>query len=138
MWEPRTSLMFDTFLFYALPLAFTILVICALTSIVSGLDLLLFKLRKTNELLRHPYLEQQSFDHYPIAIRAAILMDYFFRLSFPGCQFWIIGQANRLLGHIDPKEIPTTIKWPLVGLWGGCLIGLIAMLAVWTLLLFRL
>lgn len=129
--------MFDTFLFYALPLAFTILVICALTSLVSGLDLLLFKLRKTNQLLRHPYLKQQPFDRYPITIRAAILMDYFFRLSFPGYRFWIIGQANRLLAHVDPGEIPTTVKWPLVGLWGGCFIGLIAMLAVWTLLLFR-
>jgi hypothetical protein len=127
--------MLENFILFALPLAFTVFVACALTSLVSGLDLLLFKLRKTNELLRHPYLEQQAFNRYPISIRAAILLDYFFRLSFPNSEFWLIGQANRLLAHVEPKEIPTTIKWPLVGLWGGCFIGLIATATVWTLLL---
>jgi hypothetical protein len=26
------------------------------------------------------------------------------------------------------------IKWPLMGLWGGCFLGMIAMLAVWILI----
>lgn len=126
--------MFSHFVDSALPLAFAMFVTCALTTLVSGLVLLVFKLRKTNELLQHPYLKQQPFERYPISIQALILMDYFFRLSFPGVKFWVIGHANQLLPHVDPKDIPTTIKWPIVGLWAGCFGGLFAMLAVWLLL----
>lgn len=127
--------MFDTFVLYALPFSFTLLVACALTSLVSGLVLLLFRLRKTNEVLRHPYLKQHPWERYPLSIRATILLDYFLRLCFPKSKFWIAGQANLLLAHIQPAEVSTRIKWPLIGFWGGCFVGLIAMLLLWGLIL---
>src|SRR5690606_16999611 len=120
----RLSAMFDTILSAALPLAFTLLVACCLTSLICGLALLLFKLRKTNEALQHPYLQQRPFGRFPMGVRATILMDYFFRLNFPRSRFWIIGQANQLLAHVRPDEVPQDIKWPLLGLWGGCFVGL--------------
>jgi len=40
-----------------------------------------------------------------------------------------------LLKHVDPQDIPTNVKWPIVGLWGGCFIGMIAMLTLWALLI---
>jgi len=61
-------------------------------------------------------------------------MDYFLRLAFPGSRFWVLGEANRLMAHIDPKKIPNRIKWPLIGLWGGCFVGIVAMVMIWTLL----
>jgi len=127
--------MFHTFLLYALPLAFTLLVACALTSIVSGLVLLLFRLRVTNQTLRHPYLARRPWERYPLTIKATILLDYFLRLSFPGRKFWVIGEANRLLAHVHPGEVSSRIKWPLIGFWGGCFVGLAAMLALWVLIL---
>jgi hypothetical protein len=65
----------------------------------------------------------------------AILLDYFLRLAFPNSNFWIIGNANRLLRHIDPADVPTRIKWPLFGLWGGCFVGIAAMILMWILIL---
>ena len=129
--------MFDTFTLYALPFAFSVFVACFLASLVSGIYLVVFKLRETNQLLRHPYLDHRPFAKYPIPIRSAILMDYFFRLAFPKSTFWLVGNANRLLRHVSPKEVPTAIKWPIMGLWGGCFLGIIAMMCVWLLILAR-
>ena len=61
------------------------------------------------------------------------MLDYFFRLMFPGTRFWLVGNANRLLAHVDPKQVPLSLKWPVVGFWGACWLGLIAMIALWTL-----
>jgi|GEM_PF-165250 len=120
---------------YALAFAFTLLVACALTCLASGLFLMFGRIRPTNQVLRHPYLDKNPWDRYPMAIRMAILLDYFLRLTFPKSTFWIIGNANRLLRHIDPAEVPTRIKWPLIGLWGGCFVGIIALILLWILIL---
>lgn len=122
----------STFIYFALPFTFTLLVACALTCLVSGIVLVFLRRRATNEAMRHPYLDHQAWDRYPLPIRMAIMLDYFLRLCFPTSQFWIAGNANRLLAHVDPKEIPTRIKWPLIGFWGGCFVGIIAMLLLWT------
>jgi hypothetical protein len=127
--------MFETFAFYALPFTFTLLVACLLTCVVCGVFLFLFRIRVTNQALRHPYLDKQSWERYPLSIRAAILLDYFLRISFPKSNFWIVGQANRLLSHVQPDELSTRLKWPLIGFWGGCLVGLVALLVLWTLIL---
>ncbi len=126
--------MFTTFIHFALPLAFTVMVACVLTSLASGLVLFFLRRRATNEIMRHPYLDHQSWDRYPLPIRLSIMMDYFFRLCFPNTQFWIIGNANRLLAHVNPAEVSSRIKWPLIGLWGGCFVGIIAMLVLWCLI----
>ncbi|MBB5213602.1 hypothetical protein [Parapusillimonas granuli] len=130
--------MFDAFLFYALPFSFTLLVACALASIVSLAVLVLFRLRETNQALRHPYLDQRPWERYPLSIKAAILLDYFLRLAFPKSGFWIAGQANHLLRHVRPADVPTRIKWPLVGLWAGCFVGLAAMVVLWIIVLITL
>lgn len=127
--------MFNTFLLYALPLSFTLLVACALASIVSLAVLMLFRLRETNQTLRHPYLDQRPWGRYPLSIKAAILLDYFLRLAFPNSSFWIAGQANHLLRHVRPADVPTRVKWPLIGLWAGCFVGLFAMIFLWIIVL---
>ncbi|MYN13740.1 hypothetical protein GSY71_11395 [Pusillimonas sp. TS35] len=127
--------MLITFVHYALPFAFTLLVACVFTCLVSGIFLAMFRLRLINQAMQHPYLNHQAWDRYPFPIRLAILLDYFLRLTFPKSRFWIIGNANRLLAHVQPEKIPTRIKWPLLGLWGGCFVGIIAMVALWILLL---
>ncbi|HEY9573744.1 MAG TPA: hypothetical protein VIR76_11565 [Pusillimonas sp.] len=127
--------MFETFAFYALPFTFTLLVACALTCLACGIFLLLFRIRATNEAMRHPYLDKHPWERYPLSIRAAIFMDYFLRIAFPKSSFWIIGQANRLLAHVQPDDVPSRIKWPLIGFWGGCFMGIAAMLVLWALIL---
>lgn len=125
--------MLHSFTLFALPLAFALFAACALLALVSGLALMLFNLRQTNQALRHPFLRQRAFASYPIPVRLAILLDYFFRLAFPRCKVGLIGNANKLLSHVQPNDIPMTIKWPLYGLWGGCFVGIAAMLTVWIL-----
>jgi uncharacterized protein YhhL (DUF1145 family) len=127
--------MLNTVVLYLFPLAFTVLVTCALTSLVCGLVLVLFKLRRTNAEFRHPYLAEHPWERYTLPIRASILLDYFFRLAFPRSRFWIVGHANRLLAHVEPSDVPTTLKWPIIGLWGGCFVGMLAMLVLWTVVL---
>src|SRR5690606_13196970 len=120
--------MFDTFVFYALPLSFTLLVACALTALVSAGVLFMFRLRVTNQTLKHPYLDKFPWARFPLSIKAAILLDYFLRLAFPRSKFWIIGDANHRLAHVQPQYVSAHIKWPLMGLWVGCFVGLCAML----------
>lgn len=127
--------MLNTIILYGLPLSFTLLATCFLTCVASGLMLFLFRLRSTNQALRHPYLDKQPWERFPFSIKATILLDYFLRLSFPRKKFWIIGDANRLLAHVDPSEVSSRIKWPLIGFWGGCFVGLAAMLALWIFIL---
>jgi len=127
--------MLTTIILYGLPLSFTLLATCALTCVVSGLVLFLFRLRVTNQTLRHPYLDKQPWERFPFTIKATILLDYFLRLSFPRSKLWVMGEANRLLAHVEPADISGRIKWPLIGFWGGCFLGLAAMLALWGLIL---
>lgn len=115
-------------------MAFSLFVLCFVTCSISGIVLFFFKAKQINARLKHPYLEHRAFNQYPLAIQAAIMLDYFFRLMFPGTRFWLIGNANRLLAHVDPKQVPLSLKWPVVGFWGACWLGLIAMIALWTLL----
>lgn len=122
---------------FALPIVFCLFITCFLASLLSGLTILLFTLRKTNELFQHPYLKQQPFERYSLPMRLSMFMDYFFRICFPNTRVWLIGQANQMLSHVDPSRIPARIKWPVVGLWGGCYVGLLAIAALWTLLLMK-
>ena len=129
--------MLSTFLFYAIPFCFTLLVACALTSLVCGIYLFVFRIRPTNQEFKHPYLSQAPWERYPMSIRLAMLLDYFFRIAFPRSHFWIVGNANRLLGHVNPEALSTRIKWPLIGLWGGCFTGVITMLFLWLFIFLR-
>ena len=125
----------SAYLSVALQFAFTTFVTCAMVFFISGAYLMLFKIRYANELFKHPYLKERAFNQYSLSIQMMIVLDYFLRLAFPKSKTWIAANANELLKHVDPQDIPTNIKWPIVGLWGGCLIGMVAMLTLWTLLI---
>lgn len=126
--------MLSDFVRYALPMAGTLMIACALTALVSGAYLLLFNVRRTNQALRHPYLAQYPWERLPFSLKAGVLLDYFLRLNFPARQGGVFGNANRLLPHVQRDEVPMGIKWPLMGLWGGCFIGLACMLVLWVLI----
>ncbi|MCX5591380.1 hypothetical protein [Alcaligenes endophyticus] len=126
--------MLSTFVHYALPFSATLLVACAFACLVSGLYLFLFNLRKTNQALKHPYLEKYSWEQLPLSLKMGILLDYFIRLNFSNSRGWIFGQANTLLPHVKADTVPLSVKWPLMGFWGGCLLGIISMLSVWALI----
>ncbi|MBV4396990.1 hypothetical protein KU392_06940 [Advenella alkanexedens] len=117
--------------------AIAILMACFLIASFSGLYLIFFSLKPTNEMLKHPYLSMQPFHRFSLSVRCSILLDYFFRLFFPNVQFWLIGHANRILPHVIPSQVPVKIKWPLLGLWGCCFIGILCMCVVWGILLTR-
>lgn len=114
---------------------FSLLATCFITCTISGLYLFFVAQRQVNAELKHPYLKHKPFGQYPFSIRAAIFLDYFLRLMFPRTKFWIVGHANEQLAHVDPKRVPLAVKWPIVGFWGACWLGLIAMIALWTMLL---
>ncbi|MDQ8030531.1 hypothetical protein [Bordetella genomosp. 1] len=115
--------------------AFSLLITCFITCAISGLYLFFVAQRRVNAELKHPYLQHRAFEQYPFTIKAAIFLDYFLRLGFPRTKFWIFGHANQQLAHVNPKDVPLAVKWPLVGFWGACWLGLIAMIAVWSMLL---
>ena len=115
---------------YVFTFSFSLLVACFAAAIVSGLVLMLTS-RRINQAFQHPYLEKRAFHHYPFAIQAAITLDYFFRISFPRTTWSLIGNANKLLKNVDPRELPLAVKWPVMGFWGGCLMGILAMVLVW-------
>lgn len=119
----------------ALVFSFSLFIACSSIFFISGIYLLMFKIDKANRLFKHPYLAQRAYKQYPIGIRMTIILDYFLRLVFPKSDKWLAGNANALLKHVDPDSIPTDVKWPILGLWGGCAVGMIAMLTLWILLM---
>jgi hypothetical protein len=120
---------------YALTAAFNIFIACAFVSAISLATIWFFKLDRINDTLRHPLLQHRPFRQYPRAIQAGILLDYFLRLLFPRARKGLFGQANRNLAHVDPTKVPFDIRWPIMGLWAGCWLGLCAMATLWVLLL---
>lgn len=122
---------------YALTAAFNVFIACFFVSAISLVTIYMFKLNAINDAMRHPFLELRPFKKFPRAVQAGILLDYFLRLSFPRMRFGLFGHANRALAHVDPAKVPFGVKWPLMGLWAGCWIGLIAMITVWILLFLR-
>jgi hypothetical protein len=122
---------------YALTTALNLSATCFLIVVVSLATIYMFKLDRINDALRHPMLQHAPFKRLPRSLQAGILLDYFLRLAFPRAQRSVFGQANQALAHVDPAKVPIDVKWPIVGLWGGCWVGLVAMIALWVLLLFH-
>ncbi|MFU1914537.1 hypothetical protein ACLQ9F_00810 [Bordetella avium] len=114
---------------------FSLFVLCFITCTLCGLVLFFWKAPRVNAVLKHPLLEHRPFRQQPLSIQAAIFLDYFLRLTMPGGKRWVAGYANQLLKHVDPKQVPLDVKWPLIGFWGGCWVGLIAMVALWAMVL---
>ena len=123
------------YLSLALVYSFSLFIACSFVFFISGAYLLLFKIKKANQLFRHPYLVHRSFRQYPLNIRLTIVLDYFLRLTFPKSTVWLAGNSNELLKHVDPANIPMDVKWPIIGLWAGCAVGMVAMLSLWILLM---
>ncbi len=119
----------------ALVFSFSLFTTCAFVFFISGAYLFLFKIKQANQIFKHPYLMDTDFGQYQFAVKMEIVLDYFLRLMFPKSKIWIAGNANQLLAHVDPKKVPWNIRWPIVGLWSGCLIGMVAMLVLWTIIL---
>ena len=115
----------------ALTFSFSLVITCSFVFVISGAYLLLFKIKEANMLFKHPYLREKKFNQFTISIRLTIILDYFLRLLFSRTNLWFVKNANQLLSHVDPKEIPMSIRWPIVGLWGGCIIGLLSMVTLW-------
>jgi len=126
--------MLETIVTYLLPFSFTILVACVLSCVVSALFLYL-NIRRINLAMRHPYLKKYHWEQLPAATKLTITLDYFLRLSFPRSKWWVAGQANVLLAETEPTDISMRLRWPIVGFWGGCFVGIIALLVLWLMIL---
>lgn len=126
--------MLETVVTYLLPFSFTILVACVLVCAVSGLSLYM-NIRRINLAMRHPYLNRYRWDQLPFTVKLTITLDYFLRLTFPRSKWWVFGEANRVLADLDPTDISVRLRWPVVGFWGGCFIGIAAMLVLWATIL---
>ena len=126
--------MLETVTFYLLPFSFTILVACIMSCLVSALFLYM-NIRMINQAMRHPYLKKYRWEQMPATVKLTITLDYFLRMMFPRSKFWVCGQANRLLADIDPRDISLRLRWPVVGFWGGCFLGILAMLVLWLMIL---
>jgi hypothetical protein len=118
-----------------LTFSFTLFITCSFVFVISSIYLLMFKIKQANELFKHPYLREKKFNQFSISIRLTIILDYFLRTLFSRTNLWFAKNANQLLSHVDPKEIPMNVRWPIVGLWGSCMIGLVAMVTLWATLI---
>lgn len=114
---------------------FTLLLFCLACTLISGLYLFVFGHQVVNDELKHPYLNVLPWSRLTIGNRMGILLDYFFRLFFPNTRWSLMGHANQQLAHINPTQVPLKVKAPILGLWGGCFVGIIAMMLLWVLIL---
>ncbi|MBZ1351908.1 hypothetical protein KZZ10_14790 [Alcaligenaceae bacterium LF4-65] len=119
----------------ALTFSFSLFIACSFVFVISGVYLFLFKIKEANQLYKHPYLREKNFNQFTISIRLTIVLDYFLRTLFSRTNLWFAKNANQLLSHVDPKELPMSVRWPIVGLWGSCIIGLVSMVTLWATLI---
>lgn len=80
--------------------------------------------REINDYYQHPLLDQIPFKDMQFSMQAGVYLDYFLHLLFPKATKGVTGNANLLLKHVDPKVVPLSMRWPIVGFWGGLLLGL--------------
>jgi hypothetical protein len=120
---------------HALVLTFTFFITCTFVFFISGAYLFFYKINEVNARFKHPYLRERKFLDLPMSIRLTITLDYFLRILFHKSKGSFAYNANRLLAHVDPVSLPMSVRWPIVGLWGSCAIGLISMLGLWALLI---
>lgn len=115
--------------------AFSLVTLCFIVCALCGILLFFVQTDKINAVFQHPLLKHGSFRQFPLVVKTTIFQDYFFRLAFPGFNFGIFGHANRQLKHVEPRNVPFSLKAPIVGFWASCWVGLVAMIAVWVILL---
>ena len=120
---------------HALVLSFTFFITCSFVFFISGGYLFLYKINEVNARFKHPYLRDRKFSQLPMGIRLTITLDYFIRIVFTKSNSAMTANANRLLAHVDPTQLPLSVRWPIVGLWGSCAVGVVAMLGLWILLI---
>ncbi len=114
---------------------FTLLFFCLACTLISALYLFVFGHSSVNAELKHPYLNVLPWQRLSLGNRTGILLDYFFRVFFPNTRWSLIGHANQQLAHVNPSLVSLKTKAPLLGLWGGCFVGIIAMVLLWVLIL---
>lgn len=123
------------YLSHALVLSFTFFMTCTFVFFVSGAYLFFYKIDEVNARFKHPYLRERKFEDLPMSIRLTMTLDYFLRILFHKSKASFAYNSNRLLAHVDPSNLPLSVRWPIVGLWGSCAVGIIAMLSLWALLI---
>lgn len=123
---------------YILGASFALMVTCLMVCLISGFVLFFLRWRDINGHFKHPLLEIKPFKHYPMSLQAAMTLDYFLHLMFPKGKSGMIGNANHMLRHVDAKQLPLSVRWPVAGFWGGCFFGIIFMVTAWvTMILIR-
>lgn len=111
---------------FMLQVALTVAMIAFVVVLLSMLFAFLLRWREINDYYRHPLLQQQDFKSMPFSMQAGVYLDIFLRLMLPRKKTGFTGNANLLLAHINPREVPFSMRWPIVGFWGGMILGLVA------------
>ncbi|GAA5236197.1 hypothetical protein FOZ76_24840 [Verticiella sediminum] len=127
--------MASVYLNYVFGFAVSLLLACLFVTLIAGVFLFFISWRRINDEFQHPLLKVRAFQHQPFSLKLAIYLDYFLHLVFPNNKgSGLIGNANRMLSHVDARILPLGVRWPIAGFWGGVFIGIAAMIAVWVLL----
>ena len=113
-----------------------LLLACMLCTVFALLFIFMHQIKRINDVMQHPYLHTIPWHRLTLGNKTGILLDYFFRLFFPNAKKGIRGNANQLLAHVNPSEVPTSVKLPILALWGGCFLGILLMIILWVLILF--
>lgn len=124
-----------TALTYAISLFFVVLASCLAICVISALILFVFRAKRINDAMVHPLLAYGPFGRLPWTARIEIVLDYFFRMMWPRSRFWLVGQANVTLSHVDPGSVPSWVRRPIIAFWGSCMLGLFAAIVMWALVL---
>lgn len=84
--------------------------------------------REITAYYKHPLTEHRPFKSLPFSMQAGVYLDIFVHMQLPKVKSGFIGNANAMLKHIDPRDVPFSMRWPIAGFWGGLLLGLAAQL----------
>lgn len=105
--------------------------------LVSMLVAFSLRWRELTQYYKHPLTEHRPFKSLPFSMQAGVYLDIFLHMQLPKVKSGIIGNANSMLKHIDPRDVPFNMRWPIAGFWGGLLLGLAAQLVFFAVLIFN-
>ncbi|MCK9510248.1 MAG: hypothetical protein M0R28_03335 [Pigmentiphaga sp.] len=120
---------------FAVSVSLTLALLSFGVVVLSMLVAFVLRWREINDYYKHPLLERYPFKSLPFPAQSGIYLDIFLHMQLPWVRSGIIGNANLLLKHVDPKKVPFSLRWPIAGFWGGMLLGLISQIVFFVLLI---
>lgn len=122
---------------FAISVTLSLIMAAVLIVLVSMWVAFSLRWRELTQYYKHPLTEHRPFKSLPFSMQAGVYLDIFLHMQLPKVKSGMIGNANAMLKHINPRDVPFRMRWPIAGFWGGLMAGLAAQLVFFGVVIFN-